>query len=87
MSRCRDFGIVFESAEQLKCCAEILNDLWRQQHWDVAHPFYEPVDAVKLDILTYYNTIRKSMGMSTMWKKLDAGEYPNAAKFSKTSNS
>jgi hypothetical protein len=43
MSRCRDFGIVFESAEQLKCCAEILNDLWRQQHWDVAHPFYEPV--------------------------------------------
>jgi hypothetical protein len=31
------------SAEQLTYCAKILSDLWRQQHWDVAHPFYEPV--------------------------------------------
>jgi bromodomain-containing factor 1 len=31
------------TAEQLKYCANILSDLRRQQHWDVAHPFYEPI--------------------------------------------
>jgi bromodomain-containing factor 1 len=31
------------TAEQLKYRAKILSDLQRQQHWDVAHPFYEPV--------------------------------------------
>ena len=35
----------------------------------------------KLDIPTYYKVIKKPMDMSTMWKKLDAGEYPNATKF------
>jgi len=31
------------TAEQLKYCAKILSDLRRQQYWDIAHPFYEPV--------------------------------------------
>jgi hypothetical protein len=31
------------TAEQLKYYAIILSDLRRQQHWDVAHPFYEPI--------------------------------------------
>jgi hypothetical protein len=31
------------TAEQFKYRAKILSDLRRQQHWDVAHPFYEPV--------------------------------------------
>ncbi|KAJ8584367.1 Bromodomain-containing protein [Rhizopogon salebrosus TDB-379] len=69
------------TAKQLKYCAKILSDLQRQQHWDVAHPFYEPVDAVKLDIPTYYKVIKKPMDMPTMRKKLDAGEYPNVTKF------
>jgi bromodomain-containing factor 1 len=38
-------------------------------------------DAVKLDIPTYYRVIKKPMDMSTMRKKLEAGEYPNASKF------
>jgi hypothetical protein len=38
-------------------------------------------DAVKLDIPTYYKVIKKPMDMSTMRKKLDAGEYLNATKF------
>jgi hypothetical protein len=31
------------TAGQLKYCAKILSDLQRQQHWDVAHPSYEPI--------------------------------------------
>ncbi|KAJ8579640.1 Bromodomain-containing protein [Rhizopogon salebrosus TDB-379] len=71
------------TAEQLKYCAKILSDLRQQQHWNVAHPFYEPIDAVKLDIPTYYKVIKKPMDMLTMWKKLNAGEYPNTTKFFK----
>jgi len=43
----------------------------------------KPTDALKLkpDILTYYNDIKEPMDMSTMRKKFDAGEYPNATKF------
>ncbi|KAJ8593535.1 Bromodomain-containing protein [Rhizopogon salebrosus TDB-379] len=37
------------------------------------------LNAIKLDIPTYYKVIKKPM--STMQKKLDAGEYPNATKF------
>ncbi|KAG1825607.1 Bromodomain-containing protein [Suillus subaureus] len=67
--------------EQLKYCGRILSDLQRKQHQTIAAPFYEPVDAVKLDIPTYYKVIKKPMDMSTMRKKLEAGEYPNASKF------
>jgi hypothetical protein len=42
----------------------------------------KPTDAVKLDIPTYFKVIKKPMDMSTTRKKLDAGEYPNATKFS-----
>ncbi|KAG2116963.1 hypothetical protein DEU56DRAFT_874123 [Suillus clintonianus] len=69
------------TGEQLKYCGRILSDLQRKQHATIAHPFYEPVDAVKLDIPTYYRVIKKPMDMSTMRKKLEAGEYPNASKF------
>lgn len=69
------------TAEQLRFCAKILNDLHRKQHWAIAHPFYEPVDPVKLDIPTYPKIIKKPMDFSTMRKKLDNGEYANATKF------
>ncbi|KAG1777439.1 hypothetical protein EV702DRAFT_1179538 [Suillus placidus] len=69
------------TGEQLKYCGKILSDLQRKQHQTIAAPFYEPVDAVKLDIPTYYKVIKKPMDMTTMRKKLEAGEYPNASKF------
>lgn len=69
------------TGEQLKYCGRILSDLQRKQHQTIAAPFYEPVDAVKLDIPTYYKVIKRPMDMSTMRKKLEAGEYPNASKF------
>lgn len=69
------------TAEQLKFCVRILTELHRKQHWGAAHPFYEPVDPVKLDIPTYFKIIKKPMDLSTMRKKLENQEYPNASKF------
>ncbi|KAG7450287.1 Bromodomain-containing protein, partial [Guyanagaster necrorhizus] len=69
------------TAEQLKFCSKILQDLSRKQHWDIASPFYEPVDWVNLDLPTYPKIVKKPMDMSTMRKKLENGDYPNAQKF------
>ncbi|EGO04328.1 hypothetical protein SERLA73DRAFT_68025 [Serpula lacrymans var. lacrymans S7.3] len=69
------------TTEQLKFCGKLLQDLYRKQHWTFAHPFYEPVDWIKLDIPTYPKTIKKPMDMSTMRKKLENHDYSNAFKF------
>ncbi|KAF8641126.1 hypothetical protein AX17_000768 [Amanita inopinata Kibby_2008] len=69
------------TAEQLKYCMKILSDLNRKQHYAIASPFYEPVDWVKLDLPTYPKVIKKPMDLSTMRKKLENHEYPNAQKF------
>ncbi|KAF9229668.1 Bromodomain-containing protein [Gyrodon lividus] len=69
------------TAEQLKFCGKILTELYRKQHWTIAHPFYEPVDPVKLDIPTYFKIIKKPMDLSTMRRKLENHEYSNASKF------
>ncbi|KAH7908264.1 hypothetical protein BJ138DRAFT_1103658 [Hygrophoropsis aurantiaca] len=69
------------TADQLKFCAKLLQDLHRKQHWAAASAFYEPVDPIKLDIPTYYKVIKKPMDMATMRKKLENHEYPTAIKF------
>ncbi|KAF8421153.1 hypothetical protein L210DRAFT_3510252 [Boletus edulis BED1] len=53
------------TAEQLRFCVKLLAELQRKQHWTVAHPFYEPVDPVKLEIPTYSRIIKKPMDLST----------------------
>ncbi|CDO72429.1 hypothetical protein BN946_scf184977.g129 [Trametes cinnabarina] len=68
-------------AEQLKFCEKIWKDLHQKQHYTIAHPFYEPVDPIKMGIPEYPKIIKKPMDLSTMKKKLDAGEYMNAEKF------
>ncbi|KAI8995316.1 Bromodomain-containing protein [Trametes punicea] len=68
-------------AEQLKFCEKIWKDLHQKQHYSVAHPFYEPVDPIKMGIPEYPKIIKKPMDLSTMKKKLDAGEYTTAEKF------
>ncbi|KAI0082226.1 Bromodomain-containing protein [Panus rudis PR-1116 ss-1] len=68
-------------AEQLKFCEKILKDLHKKVHYNIAHPFYEPVDWVKLDIPTYPKLIKRPMDLSTIRKKLDSGEYPTAREF------
>ncbi|KAF4572696.1 hypothetical protein EYR36_007206 [Pleurotus pulmonarius] len=67
--------------EQLKFCGKILQELHRKQHYAIAHPFYEPVDWVKLEIPSYPKIVKKPMDLSTMRRKLDLHEYPNAHKF------
>nr|GAT47895.1 bromodomain-containing protein [Mycena chlorophos] len=69
------------TAEQLKFCSTILNVLHRKPYYPIAHHFYEPVDHVALDIPTYPKIVKKPMDLSTMRKKLDDGEYPNAQRF------
>lgn len=69
------------SEEQLKFCARILNDLFKKSYYSCAHPFYEPVDPVKLNIPHYPRIVKKPMDMSTMKKKLENKEYSSAEKF------
>ncbi|KAJ7102170.1 bromodomain-containing protein [Mycena belliarum] len=69
------------TAEQLKFCSSLLSLMNRKQHYDIAGPFYEPVDHVKLEIPSYPKIVKKPMDLSTMRKKLDNHEYPTAQKF------
>ncbi|KAJ6574863.1 Bromodomain-containing protein [Mycena capillaripes] len=69
------------TAEQLKFCSNLLSLIHRKQHYSIASPFYEPVDHVLLDLPTYPKIVKKPMDLSTMRKKLDNHEYPNASKF------
>ncbi|KAF9649088.1 Bromodomain-containing protein [Thelephora ganbajun] len=69
------------NAEQLKFCSKLLSDLHRKTHWNFASPFYEPVDWVSLGIPSYPKIIKEPMDLSTMRKKLDSHEYPNAQAF------
>ncbi|KAI0724347.1 Bromodomain-containing protein [Cerioporus squamosus] len=68
-------------AEQLKYCEKVWKDLHQKQHYNIAHPFYEPVDPIKMGIPEYPRIIKKPMDLATMKKKLDAGEYYSAEKF------
>ncbi|KAG8878194.1 hypothetical protein FRB98_006326 [Tulasnella sp. 332] len=67
------------TADQLKFCLKIVNDLYKKQYQSFAYFFYDPVDATFVP--NYYKVIKKPMDLSTMRKKLEAHEYPDASKF------
>ncbi|KAG6911769.1 hypothetical protein DXG01_000015 [Tephrocybe rancida] len=69
------------TAEQLRFCGRLLNDLHKKQYASIASPFYIPVDWVLLDIPAYPKMVKKPMDLSTMRKKLDNNLYPTANKF------
>lgn len=69
------------SLEQLKFCQKILSDLFKRQYYDAAHPFYEPVDHVLMNIPAYPKMIKNPMDMSTIRRKLDHGQYVTAQHF------
>ncbi|KAF9014933.1 Bromodomain-containing protein [Cyathus striatus] len=69
------------TAEQLRFCSKVLTDLHKKQYYNIAHPFYEPVDWVKLEIPSYPKVIKKPMDLSTMRKKLENNDYSTATKF------
>ncbi|THH27018.1 hypothetical protein EUX98_g7164 [Antrodiella citrinella] len=68
-------------ADQLKFCDATLKQLNKKTHYSIAHPFYEPVDWVRLELPAYPKIVKKPMDLATMRKKLDAGEYTSADKF------
>lgn len=69
------------NAEQLRFCSKLLGELHKKQHWTIANAFYEPVDWVSLNIPTYPKVVKEPMDLSTIRRKLDAHEYPNAQGF------
>lgn len=58
---------------------KILVDFNKKSLYQIAGPFYEPVDVNYVP--NYYKVIKKPMDLSTMRRKLDNGEYHNAAAF------
>ncbi|PCH33446.1 Bromodomain-containing protein [Wolfiporia cocos MD-104 SS10] len=67
--------------DQFKFCEKILRDVHKKSYYTIAHPFYEPVDWVKLDIPQYPKIIKKPMDLSTIRRKLQDGEYSTPEKF------
>ncbi|KAG6837117.1 hypothetical protein H0H93_014423 [Arthromyces matolae] len=69
------------TAEQLRFCGRLLNELHKKQYATIASPFYLPVDWKLLEIPTYPKIIKKPMDLSTMRQKLESNAYPTAQKF------
>ena len=66
---------------ELKFCQEVMNELNKPKHHNVAWPFYNPVDPVALNIPHYYHLIKKPMDLGTVDSKLKQGQYENAKEF------
>ncbi|KAI0067882.1 Bromodomain-containing protein [Artomyces pyxidatus] len=69
------------TSDQLRFCGKLLDQLSRKQNSHVVLPFADPVDWVRLQIPDYPRIVKKPMDLSTMRRKLDAGEYPTSDKF------
>ncbi|TEB39309.1 Bromodomain-containing protein [Coprinellus micaceus] len=55
--------------------------LHKKQYYNIAHPFYEPVDWMKMELPSYPKIVKKPMDLSTMRRKLDNRDYPTAQRF------
>ncbi|KAJ2920262.1 hypothetical protein MD484_g55, partial [Candolleomyces efflorescens] len=67
--------------EQLKFCGKLLQELHKKAHYQSAHPFYEPVDWVKMEIPSYPKIVKRPMDLSTMRRKLENQDYATAQQF------
>ncbi|XP_062868155.1 bromodomain-containing protein 3a [Trichomycterus rosablanca] len=67
--------------EHLKHCDTILKELLSKKHTAYAWPFYKPVDAEALELHDYHDIIKHPMDLSTVKKKMDNREYPDAQSF------
>uniref|UniRef100_H3CMN4 Bromodomain-containing protein 2 n=1 Tax=Tetraodon nigroviridis TaxID=99883 RepID=H3CMN4_TETNG len=65
----------------LKCCSDVLKEMLSKRHYAYAWPFYVPVDVVALGLHDYHDIIKQPMDLSTIRKKMDQGEYAEAAEF------
>uniref|UniRef100_A0A8C8EKV6 Bromodomain-containing protein 3-like n=1 Tax=Oncorhynchus tshawytscha TaxID=74940 RepID=A0A8C8EKV6_ONCTS len=68
-------------SEQLKYCDSILKEMLSKKHAAYAWPFYKPVDAEALELHDYHEIIKHPMDLSTVKKKIDGREYPDAQMF------
>lgn len=66
---------------ELKFCQEVLDELHKGKYYEIAAPFYLPVDPVALNIPNYHSVIKKPMDLSTVQNKLRSGQYENAKEF------
>ncbi|XP_014482621.1 PREDICTED: homeotic protein female sterile-like isoform X3 [Dinoponera quadriceps] len=68
-------------SEALKCCNDILKELFSKKHSGYAWPFYKPVDAELLGLHDYHDIIKKPMDLGTVKSKMDNREYKTAQEF------
>jgi bromodomain-containing factor 1 len=69
------------SSPEITFCMNTWKELTKKSYANIAWPFMEPVDPVKLGIPDYFNVIKTPMDLSTVKKKLDAGSYSTADDF------
>nr|XP_055056627.1 bromodomain-containing protein 3b isoform X11 [Misgurnus anguillicaudatus] len=67
--------------DHLKYCDTILKEMLSKKHAAYAWPFYKPVDAEALELHDYHEIIKQPMDLSTVKKKMDGREYPDAQGF------
>ncbi|XP_063791993.1 bromodomain-containing protein 3 isoform X3 [Pseudophryne corroboree] len=67
--------------EHLKYCDSILKEMLSKKHAAYAWPFYKPVDAEALELHDYHDIIKHPMDLSTVKKKMDGRDYPDAQAF------
>ncbi|XP_062937918.1 bromodomain-containing protein 3 isoform X2 [Cynocephalus volans] len=68
-------------SEQLRYCDSILREMLSKKHAAYAWPFYKPVDAEALELHDYHDIIKHPMDLSTVKRKMDSREYPDAQGF------
>ncbi|KAI5253562.1 bromodomain-containing protein 3 isoform X6 [Manis pentadactyla] len=68
-------------SEHLRHCDSILKEMLSKKHAAYAWPFYKPVDAEALELHDYHDIIKHPMDLSTVKKKMDGREYPDAQGF------
>ena len=66
---------------QLKFCKEVINEMKKPKHYHCGQFFYQPVDAVALNIPTYHKIVKKPMDLETVERKLDTNQYERARDF------
>lgn len=68
-------------SEHLRHCDSILREMLSKKHAAYAWPFYKPVDAEALELHDYHDIIKYPMDLSTVKRKMDSREYPDAQGF------
>jgi bromodomain-containing factor 1 len=66
---------------ELKFCSYVHKELTKKHHSPYNIPFLLPVDPDALGIPQYRTIVKNPMDLSTIRKRLDAGDYENATEF------